>query len=150
MGGSADNRRVTISGDEARASKAPRMPRTVGVALAVVLVWSLAPLYFVVAQAPDLLRGDIHGRRVTGTDWFDALNPLLLTAAFWLIAYRVYRRSHRARVGLIVSACLLTGLLLITQFADDFDPVFLFGSLVFVVPLLVAPFLPGVADWCDE
>lgn len=126
------------------------MPRTVGIALAVVLVWSLAPLYFVVDQAPDLFRGDIHGRRVTAADWFDAFNPLLLTVAFWLIAYRVYRRSHRARVGLIVSACLLTGLLLITQFADDFDPVFLVGSLVFVAPLLVAPFLPGVADWCDE
>lgn len=125
------------------------VPVMVWVALGVVAVWSLGPLYLSLEQLPDLLRGDIHGRRIMASDWFGLVPPLMLAAVFWLVAVQLHQRNRKARIALIVGSAIFAAIALIIVLTD-FDAEFLITAVVFTVPLLVVPFLPGVAQWCHD
>jgi len=136
--------------DSLRAVDGDPVPRTVWIVIGVLLVWSIGPLIFLFDGLPDLLRGDIHGRRVRASDWFSSLQWLLFAAVFWFAAYRIHQRSRRGWFVLVVlGGVALLGAVL-GSFIDEFSLGFLLGSLAYAVPLAAVGFLPGVKQWCHN
>jgi hypothetical protein len=126
------------------------VPRNVWIAVAVILVWSLGPLSLTLSDLPDLLAGDIHGRSLRASDWISAFQPLIITGGFVLVAELIRRRRRRAWQVLVAMAVILGVVGIPISLIDEFDVVFLLGVVVYAGGLVVADFLPGVRQWCDE
>jgi hypothetical protein len=126
------------------------VPRNVWLAVVVVLLWSLGPLSLTLSDLPDLIAGDIHGRSLRVSDWISAFQPLLLAAGFVIVAEMIRRRKRRAWLGLVALATIFGVVGLPISFIDEFDGAFLLGVIVYAGGLLIAAFLPGVRQWCNE